>query len=273
MTALVAGTEHSTARGFAPESLRDYERAGLYRDLSVSWVMPLRDETVPLRVAGSWLTMQWPVNQWRSGLITEVGREVADAYNILIARCLSAAVAERAIPGYGEAIAKTHFILTTESDNIIPPKAVIQLFQAIYTCPDCGGEVRERPGGAVAKGWVCADGHRGYDAVSGLYFMKTDPPTPMAFGDPSDPSDFKPRPIRAAIESGATIEVNGIAMGIAVWRKDLFRRVSQPWFTTTQENTQDIWFCKKAKAETGARFGVHCGVQSGHLDVTSGVVF
>jgi hypothetical protein len=68
------------------------------------------------------------------------------------------------------------------------------------------------------------------------------------------------------------LEVNGIAMGFAIFRKDIFKQVSKPWFDTASTHTQDIFFCQKAKAEAGARFAVHCGVLVGHLDVNSGEV-
>lgn len=123
--------------------------------------------------------------------------------------------------------------------------------------------------------WQCAAGHRGYDAVSGLYHTKTLPPRPMAYGDPkSGPDDMTPQAVEEHVRAKTTMEVNGIGMGCAIWRKALFSEVSEPWFQTVQKEsasgigggTQDLFFCKKAKAETGARFGVHCGVRVGHVD-------
>lgn len=272
--AVAAGTEHESALGFRADNLRAFERSGAYRDLSTVWVMPLRDESVNLRVVGSWMVLEWPENQSRSALIPEVGKEVGAAYNALIERVSDRGVAIGTFgPDYGERFFRSRFIFTSESDNILPPKCVKKLLESIYECPDCGGVVGDGAGGAENAEWVCAEGHRGYDAVSGLYFMKTDPPIPMAFGDPAIPGDFKPRSVLTAIDEDRTIEVNGIAMGCAIWRKDLFRKVSRPWFETTPLNTQDIYFCKKAKEEAGARFGVRCGVKVGHIDFTSGVIF
>lgn len=274
--AVVAGTEHDTGYGFSAEGIRAFEETGSYRDNSTAWVVPLRNEFVHLRVLGSWMVIEWPENQSRTGLIAEVGKEVGAAYESLFEKMTNRDAALAAFgPENTSRIEGAHFVLTCEADNILPPKAVKKLLQAIYTCPDCGGEVGNDARAGVTErddAWVCAAGHRGFDAVSGLYFMKTEPPIPMAFGDPRDISDMRPQSIERPIASGAVIEVNGIAMGCAIWRKGMFAKVSRPWFQTTPNNTQDIFFCRKAKAETGARFGVHCGVRVGHMDLKTGEI-
>lgn len=130
--------------------------------------------------------------------------------------------------------------------------------------------------------WECANGHHGYDAVSGLYFTKGMPPRPMAYGDPANgPDDFRPRSVKDAVEKKMTIEVNGIALGCSLWRKDIFRNLSEPWFETIQTDnmagsgggTQDLVGCRKAKQELGARFGVNCNVRVGHINFRTGMLY
>src|SRR5207245_520911 len=118
----------------------------------------------------------------------------------------------------------------------------------------------------------------GLDAVAGLYKTKSEPAMWMAYGDPKDPMlNFRPLEVGEAEEEGRLIEVNGIAMGCTLWRKDLFRKVSKPWFETLTGcesraqrigcHTQDLYFCRKAKLELGpegVRFAVHCGISVGH---------
>jgi len=266
MTTIIAGTEHEKAEGFLPNNLRAFESQRSYRTLSTAWVVPMRDENLNIRVVGSWMTLEWPENQSRSGLLPIVGLEVGAAYERGFEICLDREKSHATVPQYGDALANARFIVTSETDNILPPKAFKQLLSAIHECPDCGGEIS-------GNEWKCASGHRGYDALSGLYFIKSDPPIPMAFGDPSIPGDMRPLSVEQAIHDGKVIEVNGIAMGCAVWRKEVFAKVSRPWFETTPTNTQDIFFCKKAKEEAGARFGVHCGVKVGHYDAASGRIF
>jgi len=284
MTANQAGTLHDRASSFASDG-EAYDRSSLYRDMSLSFVVPTRDGNVPFDVAANWWTLGTPMNQNVAGLIAVHGMEVAAAYNQLFSYCIDVDAARDKFGGHAESVISTKFIVTMETDNLPEPDAILKLLGAIYTCPDtkCGGEVGAEMGGDPAFGdlqpvtdgsWRCATcGKRGYDAVSGLYSVKLDPPVPMAFGDPVIPNDFTPRRVSAAIRDKRVIEVNGIAMGCAVWRKETFRQVSRPWFATEDGTTQDIYFCKKAKKEVGARFGVHCGVKVGHLDVKTGQVF
>lgn len=259
---MIGGALYKKATSFTPEKLDGYERSKQYREQGVIWVSPTRGK-VHTNVVVSWLCLQWPMNQFHSPLIATTDMEVGAAYNYLVGTTMSKANLRRAfVVPFADALADAPFILTCEEDNVLPPDAVPALLEAIFKCPDCGGEVS-------GAGWKCKRGHRGYDAVSGLYFVKTDPPIPMAYGTPKKGArtfDFKPRSVAAAVKKGVVMEVNGIAMGCALWRKDLFRKVSQPWFETTESYTQDLFFCSKAKKEAKARFGVHCGLRVGHYD-------
>lgn len=267
-------------RSFSAKQVQAYEDMHAYRDQSISWVLATRG-WVPIEVVDSWETIQWPLNQFHSLRLTAKGMEVAAAYNALfraaIDRKFAATVLQYADPSYAKGFVDARFILTTEEDNIIPPHAVQKMLEAIYTCPDCKREVATHCAGKkrqckACSEWRCDKGHKGYDAIGGLYWIKSEPPLPMAFGDPKKPGDFKPRSVKAAIAKGSVLEVNGIAMGCSLFRKDIFRKMKKPYFKTTNGSTQDLFWMKRAKAEHGARFGVACGVQVGHLDVTTGEV-
>jgi hypothetical protein len=259
--------------------LDEFEKTKGWLDQSITWVIATRGK-YDAKVVDAWDMLDWPMNEARTGRLTARNMEVAEAYNHLFRMCIDRDYCERSYNAlYTEVIVGTQFILTTEEDNILPPNAPTALAAAIYTCPDCG---RTLANAKLNPDWLCPEGHRGYDAVSGLYMTKVVPPRPMAFGDPKNgPDDFRPQSVKEAVASGSVIEVNGIAMGCALWRKDLVRRVSEPWFVTTPSNnmtgsgggTQDLYFCRKAKAEIGARFGVHCGVRVGHMDYRTGQVF
>jgi hypothetical protein len=275
--AVVGGTAHRRARSFSPKTLAKYEETRAYRDLSLAWVLATRG-FLPCEVVDSWDTIQWPMNQFRTCRLTVKQMEVAAAYNLLAAICTDKSTAEDVLQrSYAAHVLKTKWIFTTEEDNIIPPDAVMKLFAALFTCPDCGLEVAAHCAGRKqqckqCREWRCEKGHKGYDGVSGLYSVKTNPPIPMVFGNPKDPADFRPRSVRAAVKAGTVVEVNGIPMGCAIFRKDLFRKVRRPWFSTGHDHTQDLYFCKKARKYAGARFAVHCGVLVGHLDVNTGEI-
>lgn len=265
---VIGGQQHRKATSFTPEKIEQTDRAKFYRDQGIIWMSPTRG-VVHTNVVISWLSLMWPMNQFRSPLIATEGMEVAAAYNEMVKASMSREMLRKAFAKpYADAFADAPFILTTEEDNVLPGDAVIRLLAAIHKCPDCGGEVS-------GSKWKCEKGHRGFDAVSGLYFVKNDPPTPQAWGTPNGKKepDFRPRSVKRAIEKGQTLEVNGIGMGCAIWRKDLFRRVRKPWFKTAPTFTQDLYFAKKAKKEARARFGVDCSVRVAHYDPVSKQLF
>lgn len=283
VTATVGSEVAGTGAGFRHADKHEATKGWL--DQSITWVIPTRG-FYHYRIVDSWDMLDWPMNQARTGRLTAANMEVGDAYNYLFRLCMDAEFCGKFYnPLYTKVITETKFILTTEEDNILPSNAITGLMGSLYTCPDCGKDVAARGGhrdAALFEAWTCEDGHPGYDAVSGLYFTKGLPPRPMAYGDPANgPDDFTPRSVDRAIKDKATIEVNGIAMGCAIWRKPLIEKVSQPWFQTTPTDvknghgggTQDLFFCKKAKTEAGARFGVNCGVKIGHMNYKTLEIF
>src|SRR5690606_38493709 len=151
-------------------------------------------------------------------------------------------------------------VMTLEDDNLVPPNAVLQLFETLH-----------------AGGW---------DAVGGLYFMKGPRAVPMAFGRPDvrdadGQLDMTPRDLTDAIIAGETVEVNGLACGCTLWRLDMFRELDPPWFETmtrfhnngvVEMSTQDMFFCRRAR-EAGKRFAVDTRVRVGHMDVATGEVY
>jgi len=218
-----------------------------YKDSSTVVVIPSRG-IIPHQVVGSWLSLLAPMNQKRA-IFFASGHEVGEAYNAMIANILA-----------NPELSKWKYVLTLEDDNLPPPDAHIRLLESIA--------------------WG------NYDAVSALYFTKGDQNMPMAYGDPAEYArthvlDFKPRDVRDALAAGQIMPVNGIAMGCALWRIDLFRSVPPPWFVTVNDIvpgkgaqcfTQDLHFCERAVRQ-GKRFAVDMRVKVGHLDMESGTIY
>lgn len=260
--------------GLAYKHLDSYEETKGWLDQSFSWVIPTAGNMCHWDVVDSWDAVDMPMNQARTGRLRAKNMEVGEAYNYLVRLCIDEDFcADHYNDEYTSLIQSTRFIWTTEQDNVLPSNAITGLMASIYTCPDCGQEISD------LDKWECPDGHHGYDAVSGLYFTKGIPPRPMAYGNPKNgPDDFRPQSVKDAVEKKRTIEVNGIGMGCAIYRKELFRQVSQPWFKTIDKDnmagigggTQDLVFCRKAKEEVGARFGVNCAVKVGHVNFRTG---
>lgn len=218
-----------------------------YKDCSTVIVVPTRG-TIHYKVTAAWDNLIAPMNQKRSKFYA-VGEEVGRAYTAMIKNILN-----------DEVLSKYKFILTLEDDNVPPPDAHLKLLESIEFGP--------------------------FDAVSGLYYTKGDLNMPMAYGDPKEfvkngVMDFKPRNIAKALETGNIMEVNGIGMGCALWRMDLFREMPPPWFVTVQEYipfqgmrclTQDLEFCERLRKE-GKRVAVDMRVCVGHVDPRTGVMY
>ncbi len=76
------------------------------------------------------------------------------------------------------------------------------------------------------------------------------------------------------------MQVNGTAMGCTLYRMELFREFSPPWFVTVADVidgqssgfTQDLYFAKRLKL-AGKRLAVDCRVRVGHLDTNTGMVY
>lgn len=217
-----------------------------YKDNSTIIIVPTRG-MVHHRVVSAWQNVLGPMNQKRAMLFAS-GDEVGKAYCRMIEFIL----------GHPE-LSKWKYILTLEDDNLPPPDAHIRLLESIEDTK--------------------------VDAVSGIYFTKGEYNMPMAYGDPKlferGELEFRPRDVRAAVTQGHIMEVNGIAMGCALWRMDLFRDVPGPWFVTEADYeegkgsrafTQDLFFCNRAR-RAGKRFAVDFRVRVGHLDINTGIVY
>lgn len=223
-----------------------------YRDCSTVIVVPSRDPFIHWRVVQSWEGLMQPMNQKRAKMFC-VEEEVGHAYDQMINMILNH-------PELG----KWKYVMTLETDNLIPPDAQIRLLESIEEFK--------------------------LDAVGAIYFTKGDHSMPMAYGDPEQYAktgvlEFTPRDIRPFVGTGRHVmPVNGIAMGCSLYRTELLRKMAKAnkrMFETVSDVTpqgpmaftQDLKFCREAITQFGARFGVDLRVKVGHLDLSSGRVW
>lgn len=218
-----------------------------FRDCSTVIITPTLGK-VHYRAAAAAENLIGPMNQRRYKLWA-AGHEVGRAYNEMVSFVL------------GHPVLSTYkYILSLEDDNVPPPDGLIKLQDSIDLGP--------------------------FDAISGLYFTKGALNMPMAYGDPkslvtSGQMDFRPRDVVKALASGNIMEVNGIGMGFALWRMDLFREFEAPWFVTVNEVipeqgvaciTQDLYFCERMRRK-GKRIAVDLRVPVGHIDRETGEMY
>ena len=215
----------------------------------VAIICPLRGPMIHADVAARIYGMMSPPNQNKAIWLPH-GHEVGHAYN----EALKAILAD---PNVG----KWPYVLSIEDDQLVPPDTILRL-----------SETMEKTG---------------WDAVSGIYFTKGEYGIPQVWGDADEfrrtgNLNFRPvDPVRAVNGGATAIECNGIGMGCALWRMDLFREIAAPWFVTTCEwspekgaasFTQDLFFWNRAK-RAGKRCGVDLRVRVGHMDIASGTVY
>lgn len=209
----------------------EWEAFGFYKNLSTIWVIPTRG-TCHTRVALSWKNIVGGFNQPLATYCIE-GFEVGRAYNEAISRILS-----------DPTLSKYPYILTLEEDNAPPWDGLINLYKAMHKYD--------------------------YSAISGLYWVKGEDGPPQIWGDPKiwdnpdHPEKFAPQPpIKDAVQ-----ECNGIGMGFALFKTEMFRNPGFEygrWFQTKAGITQDLYFCTNAK-KLGYKFAVNTSVRVGHFD-------
>ena len=127
-----------------------------------------------------------------------------------------------------------------------------------------------------------------WDVLTGLYFWKGEPPTPLIWRD-----NHIGRMIAGKDYTvGDRVWVDLTGLDFTLIRTDLLEKISDPWFKTGPSlraevpealepyinktsiimHTEDTWFCSKAK-KFEAKMGVHTGVRVSHLDVKTGNVY
>jgi len=212
-------------------------KAESYREQTVVMLMPTIKPIHP-KVAFSWLSVMTPANH-RVFRMAVTGGEVADAYNVAIRHVLET-----------KTLSDMRYVCTFESDNIVPPHGLLQLL----------GDIAEFD----------------LDGVAGCYFTKGPGGVCQCWGKFGEvPHNFRP----FIPPPNSVTRCNAIAMGFSLFKLDLFKRVSQPWFKTVQHfsdsfqheslMTQDMFFCRKAAQEAGAKFAVSTRVLVGHIDADS----
>lgn len=221
-----------------------------YENVSTVIVCPTRG-AIHWKIVAAWQQLIAPMNQKRAFLFCS-GAEVGDAYNTMVFNILNH-------PEFKQ----WKYLMCVEDDNLLPPDAHIRLLEAMRDNPEA-------------------------DAVGGLYFTKGDGGLPLALGDPkkfveTGELDFAPIDLGPALEADQRyVEVNGLPQGCTLFKMELFRYVSPPWFTTFADVmpkvggaasfTQDLKFAQRAK-QVGKRFFIDLRVRVGHLDVETGIVY
>jgi hypothetical protein len=211
-----------------------------YQDLSTIIVTPTRGgRSLCPRFVSMIMGLMRPMNQQCFGPVFLSGMEVGQAFNSAVEMILANPV-----------LAKFKYMLTVEDDNLLPPDALLKLYESI----------------------------KDYDVVGGLYFTKGEAGQPMIYGNPDiTPLNFIPQmPVENTVQ-----RCNGTGMGATLFRIELFKKLPAPWFETKQSwdpntgvkcYTQDLWFYEKV-IKSGGKIAVDTRVKVAHLDIESDIAW
>lgn len=211
-------------------TIRRVKESSSWKKLDTIMLIPAGD-MIPVKVAMALWNLYAPPNNGFYRMAC-VGMEVGEAFSTAIENIL----AHPQLQNY-------KYICTVEHDNIPPADGLVRLLAQMEAHPE-------------------------FSWISGLYFTKGPEGVPQIWGDPRDPTNYRPQvPIPNALQ-----ECCGTGMGFAVWRLSMFKdpKLRKPWFKTQTEGgvaTQDLYFASDAR-QHGYRCAVDTSIQVGHLDFT-----
>ncbi len=198
------------------------------------------------------LTVEWHRHRMSMGFPTNIqfyevpadGMEVADARNYAAKRSLELG---------------SEFLFFIDSDVLLAFDALQKLMRRAREFPD-------------------------HDIFSGLYCTKN-----LAAAEPLIYKHDGQGPFWDWAIGDLVFDLASVGMGCALLRTDLFRRIEHtsenPWFFTKNtivhksdglernRGTEDIWFCRRAREDAGAKVMVDTSILCGHQDLESGVIF
>ena len=100
------------------------------------------------------------------------------------------------------------------------------------------------------------------DIVSGLYFRRGWPYPPLIMLE--NPKVEGRYNFLAEYPQNSLVECDAIGLGNCLIKMEVFDKVEYPWFAQIGSNTEDVYFCKKAK-EKGYKVFVDTGTKSKHI--------
>jgi hypothetical protein len=112
----------------------------------------------------------------------------------------------------------------------------------------------------------------GYDILAALNYIRGYPFDIMAFKEEEEGEDKKKYLVALKGEDlpdpldGSVVDCTAIGTAVCLLNMKRLKDVPAPWFITGPHNTEDIYFCLKAKESIpDLRVGVHTGVVTGHV--------
>ncbi|HDK42879.1 MAG TPA: hypothetical protein ENG87_05850 [Candidatus Pacearchaeota archaeon] len=116
-----------------------------------------------------------------------------------------------------------------------------------------------------------------WDVLSGLYYIKQDPPKPILWRDGI--VGHLQEGVHYKLDETVISDIAG--MDFTLIKPDILKKINPPYFRTgptltdtggVWTHTEDAWFCKKVK-EAGGRIGVATSIRIGHININTGEIY
>jgi len=108
------------------------------------------------------------------------------------------------------------------------------------------------------------------DVVAALAFMRIAPHYPVIYKteegyDPLSHLEYFTTQNVRNYPKNKLVECDAVGFGAVLIKMDVIKKMKNPWFMSTTQSGEDIWFCHKAKKEAGAKIFMDTSVKLGHL--------
>lgn len=112
--------------------------------------------------------------------------------------------------------------------------------------------------------------HPEIDILAPLAFMRNPPHAPVIYTttegyDPIRRNDYYINNIVQNYPKDQLVECDAVGFGAVLIKMDLIRKMQAPYFMSTTNTGEDIWFCYKAKRENKARVFMDTRIKLGHM--------
>ena len=109
------------------------------------------------------------------------------------------------------------------------------------------------------------------DVVAPLAFMRMSPHSPVIYRviegyDKVRCMDYYVTQIVKNYPKDKLVECDAVGFGSALIKMDVVRKMTPPYFMSTTQSGEDLWFCKQAR-DAGAKIYMDTSVKLGHLGI------
>lgn len=137
------------------------------------------------------------------------------------------------------------YIIMFDSDMVLPPDFAVQMLNTATQNPKI-------------------------DVLGALAFMRNAPHFPVIYNviegyDHKQGGEYYIREFVKRYPKDTLVECDAVGFGGVCIKVDLLKKMGAPWFMSTTNTGEDIWFCYQAKKKQNARIFMDTRIKLGHL--------